>query len=75
MNEASQYFIVLFISVSHVLQAEKILKEAHVPHKIIPVPRKISSDCGVCVRFLPEHRDDLESALKGNIESFEIRQL
>ena len=42
-----QYLAALFQSVSHVISAEHILKEAQVPHKIIPVPRKISSDCGV----------------------------
>ena len=43
----------LFESVSHVIKAEKILKEAGIPHKIIPVPKSISADCGVCVRFSP----------------------
>jgi hypothetical protein len=72
---ASQYFVVLFKSVSHVMHAERILKEAHVPHKIIPVPRVISSECGVCIRLLPENREGFESILIGKIEGFEIRKL
>ena len=71
----AEYYIALFKSVSHVLHAEKILKEAHVPHKIIPVPKKISSDCGVCIRFLPEHKEAIKNTLSGKVGDFEIRQL
>jgi hypothetical protein len=70
-----QYFAALFQSVSHVISAERILKEAQVPHKIIPVPRKISSDCGVCIRFLPEHSELFENALNDKAEVYTIRQL
>jgi hypothetical protein len=75
MSEEPIYLIALFESVSHVLKAEKLLEEAYVYHKIIPVPKKISSECGVCIRFLPEHRDDLEKAFNGKIDGFEIRSL
>lgn len=71
----AQYLAALFQSVSHVISAERILKEAQVPHKIIPVPRKISSDCGVCIRFLPEHSELLESALNGKAEAYTVRPL
>jgi hypothetical protein len=70
-----QYLAALFKSVSHVISAERILKEAHVPHKIIPVPRKISSDCGVCIRFLPEHVELLENTLNGKAEAYTVRPL
>jgi hypothetical protein len=70
-----QYFAALFQSVSHVISAERILKEAQVPHKIIPVPRKISSDCGVCMRFLPEHSELFQNTLNGKAEAYTIRSL
>jgi hypothetical protein len=75
MKDHSGYLIVLFISVSHVLQAEKILIQQGIPHKIIPVPKKISSECGVCIRFLPEHREAFESTVKGKVEDYIIRSL
>lgn len=76
MTETSEkYLVALFQSVSHVIHAERILKKAHVPHKVIPVPRKISSDCGVCIRFLPEHREVVENTLREKDESFDIRAL
>ena len=34
------FLVALFSSVSHVLAAERRLKKAPVPHKLIPVPKK-----------------------------------
>ena len=50
------YSVVLFYSMSGALRAEKLLKKDGVVIKLIPVPRQLSSDCGVCVRF--ERPDD-----------------
>lgn len=71
----SGYLVALFASVSHVMKAEKVLKEAGVDYKIIPVPKSISTDCGVCVRFLPEERDALVTVLDGQVCVSEIREL
>jgi len=43
--------VVLFHSISGALRAEKLLKAESVPLKLIPVPRHLSSDCGICIRF------------------------
>lgn len=75
MSKESPYLIALFKSVSHVLQSEKLLIRQGVPHKIIPVPKRISSECGVCIRFLPEHRNVIEETLNGKIENFTIQLL
>lgn len=45
------YTVILVPSTSHAIRAEKILREAGVECKLIPVPRHLSSDCGVCVRI------------------------
>jgi hypothetical protein len=42
--------VILFHSTSHAIRAERILREAGIRSKMIPVPRHISSDCGVCIR-------------------------
>jgi len=54
MKEKKSYDVILFKAVSYALKAEKILKKEGLPHKLIPVPKHISSDCGVCIRFEPE---------------------
>ncbi|MDZ7293814.1 MAG: DUF3343 domain-containing protein [candidate division KSB1 bacterium] len=55
------YAIVLVASASHALRAEALLKAQGMPCKVIPVPRWLSSDCGVCVRVL---RRDATRALE-----------
>lgn len=43
--------VVVFRSVTGALQAEKRLKEKGVAVRLLPAPRHLSSDCGVCLRF------------------------
>ena len=65
--ETEPFIVFLFSSISHTLKAEKILKELGIVHKLIPVPRHISSDCGVCIRVAADRRDAAESALQGRV--------
>jgi len=46
-----QYVVILVYSTTHALQIEKLLREHGVECKLIPVPRHLSSDCGICVRI------------------------
>lgn len=64
--ETPPYAVFLFPSVSHALKAEKILKAAGIAHKLIPVPRHISTDCGVCLRVAVEQQDQA-AALRGKV--------
>jgi hypothetical protein len=75
MTTGQAYCVALFDSVSHVMKAEKILKAAGIEHKIIPVPRSISPDCGVCLRFLPGHREVIVDALSSQVPIAEIREI
>ncbi len=43
-------YFVLFNTIHDVLKAEKALKEQSVEGEVVPVPRKLSSDCGVCIK-------------------------
>ena len=69
MIETCAYHAVLFKSVNQTMWAEKILKGKGIPHKLIPVPRYISSDCGVCLRITAVDMEETMSALRG-IEGF-----
>lgn len=69
---APKFCVLLFPSVSYAMLAEKILKRQGIPHKVIPVPRQISSDCGVCIRFSPDRRVQIESALRSKVEIQEV---
>lgn len=55
--------VVLFQSVHGALAAEKRLLAAGIPHKLIPVPRHLSSNCGFCVRFPWDDRERVHALL------------
>lgn len=54
-----EYTAILVYSTSHAMRIEKLLAARGVACKMIPVPRQISSDCGVCIRI---RRADVEAA-------------
>jgi uncharacterized SAM-binding protein YcdF (DUF218 family) len=56
-----EYTVILFQSTSYAIRAERVLHQAGLPSKMIPVPRHLSSDCGVCLRI---ERADREAARK-----------
>jgi ribosomal protein S11 len=53
----------LVYSTSHAIRAEKVLAMAGIDCKLIPVPRHLSSDCGVCVRVQQADREAAHQAL------------
>ena len=57
----SKYVVLLVYSTSYAIRAEKILHQAGIQSKLIPVPRHLSSNCGVCVRI---EQADKDAALK-----------
>ncbi|MBS3782838.1 MAG: DUF3343 domain-containing protein [Anaerolineae bacterium] len=63
MSEDS-YSVVLVYSTSYALRAEKVLADAGIACKLIPVPRHLSSDCGVCVRVRRADREATRGALE-----------
>lgn len=75
MTEKEEYLVMLFPAVSYVLKAEKLLKQEKIPHKLIPIPKHIDSDCGICLRFRPEMKEKIEAALRDKVESGGIRDL
>lgn len=57
--------ILIFRGTHQVLSAEKYLKRAGVPLRLIPVPRTLTSDCGLAIRIAPSARDRARDALTG----------
>lgn len=58
------YAVILFASTHHAIRAEKKAKENGFTVKLIPVPRHLSSDCGVCLRCSLDQRENLERVLQ-----------
>ncbi len=70
------YTVILVPSTSHALRAEKILRAAGIDCKLIPVPRHLSSDCGVCVRIPRAARDAACATLQqANLEVESVHDL
>lgn len=60
---APTYVVIIVPSTSHAIHAEAVLKAAGIGCKMIPVPRQISSDCGVCIRVAREDAEQARAAL------------
>ncbi|PLX80749.1 MAG: hypothetical protein C0616_07630 [Desulfuromonas sp.] len=57
--------VAIFHSVHRVMQAEKALKQARCEMLLIPVPRQLSSDCGLAIRFPGSLKAEVLQALQG----------
>ena len=62
--QSSDYGVVLFYSTSAAIRAEKLTQGAGLKVKLIPVPRQLSSDCGISLRFEWDQADAVRSVLE-----------
>jgi hypothetical protein len=67
-EQINSYGVVLFQSISSALRAEKLLKKQEIAYKLIPVPRHLSSDCGICIRFHTQNESQIREVLTGKVE-------
>mgnify|MGYP000968161532 CR=1 FL=1 len=75
MKDKKSYDVILFKAVSYALKAEKILKKENLPHKLIPVPKHISSDCGICLMVHLDMKDQVLTALQDKVDIENVRPL
>ena len=61
----SRFSVILLQSTSHAVRGESLLVRAGVDCRLIPVPRTLSSDCGVCIRVAPEDLERARLVLEG----------
>ncbi len=50
-------------TIHYVIKGEKILRRVGVEVDVVPVPREISSDCGMALEFFCRDRDRVEQLL------------
>lgn len=55
--------VLIFNSVHRVMKAEKLLKGSNLDVRIMPVPRQLSSDCGLSIAFRMEDERLIREAL------------
>jgi hypothetical protein len=56
-------YVAIFNSIHRVLKAEKLLKGGRLAMLLIPVPRSLSSDCGLAIRYAAADRAAVEACL------------
>jgi hypothetical protein len=61
---SGEYTVILVYSTSYAIRAEKVLHKAGIQSKMIPIPRHLSSDCGVCIRVERPDREAARQALE-----------
>ncbi|WBW95703.1 DUF3343 domain-containing protein [Oceanirhabdus sp. W0125-5] len=59
-------YFALFFTYTGAIKYEKFLKSKGCPCKIMPVPRKLTSNCGVGAKFTFE--EDINSVISEDIE-------
>jgi hypothetical protein len=55
-----EVYFLIFNTIHDVLRVDKILKKERVNYELVPVPRNLSSDCGMCIKL----EDRLEDTKK-----------
>jgi len=56
-------YVITFASVHFVMKAERVLKENGIEVRLIPTPRKISSDCGMSIEIQDENIERIKTLL------------
>lgn len=68
-----EFGYITFKSVSYAIKFEAAIKKFDMKLKMIPVPRSISSSCGMCIRFILDDLNKLLSTIeRENLEYEEI---
>lgn len=66
-----EHSVFLFPSTSGAIRAEKLTLESGFKVKLIPVPRHLSSDCGLCLRCSSADVGAIRSLLETSNVEFE----
>lgn len=61
----------LFKSTHKVIKAEKLFKENNIYYKIVPVPKSISSECGMAIEIESKNEINCTHILRENTIEFE----
>jgi hypothetical protein len=56
--------VAIFQSIHRVMKAEKVLKLAGAEFLLIPVPRQLTSECGLALRYARQDQDKIETVLE-----------
>lgn len=58
--------VLTFHTTADAIAIERLCKAKQIAGRLIPVPRELTSDCGMAWSMLPADRSELETALETN---------
>ena len=61
-------FFFLFKSTTEVMKADAVFSKKGVKYEILPVPKKLSSECGLCVKACGEWKELLNVLLNEKVK-------
>ncbi|MDY7107953.1 MAG: DUF3343 domain-containing protein [Planctomycetota bacterium] len=61
----SNFAVIMVHTTSDAIHAERVLRRAGLAAKLIPTPRRLSSDCGSAVRISADDHGEAERLLRG----------
>ena len=67
----AENIIIRFNSPHQALKAEKTLKKCDLKCRMIPIPRKLSPDCGIALQINSELKQQVEVTLMDNSIEYE----
>lgn len=74
MKEKKPCLIVTFYTTAAAMEMERRCRAQGVPGRLMPTPRALSADCGICWCAAPEDRAAVERAAAG-LETEHIAEL
>lgn len=57
-------YLATFFSHYGAIRFGRLLRECGIAHKLMPVPRQVSSSCGTCVQFQTEKVPEIPEAVE-----------
>ena len=78
MREKKLWLVITFHTTAAAIAMEKLCRAKGLPGRLIPVPRQITSDCGLGWRTPPETRPQVEAlftSLDLEVEGYHLCEL
>ncbi|MDI3534171.1 MAG: hypothetical protein PWQ82_536 [Thermosediminibacterales bacterium] len=66
-----KFYVITFPTTHHALKFEQFIKEKGFNSRLIPVPREISSSCGLAARFEEDNLHEISQLVKANSIEYE----
>ena len=71
-NSTDKEYVFILNSIHRVMRAERLLKNGGIKFALMPVPRQLSSDCGLSIRYIGDDYNHVKDVL---VEQFSDKVL